>query len=102
MEGMEEFNEHIEIVQNAPNIQNAVLIQNENQNLEELVQNLAALVITEHKRGWEVYLAARDGQAKVVTSLLMTEPEDERFDFLFLLKFSSKFYLICMDICMIL
>jgi len=75
---MEEFNENPEIVQNAPNIQNAVLLQNENHNLEELVQNLAALVITEHKRGWEVYLAARDGQAKVVTNLLLNEPEDER------------------------
>merc|ERR1712013_90132 len=59
-------------------IQNAVLIQNENHNLEELVQNLANLVITEHKRGWEVYLAARDGQSKTLTSLLMKEPEDER------------------------
>ena len=78
MDGMEEFNENVEIVQNAPNIQNAVLIQNVNHNLEELVQNLAALVITEHKRGWEVYLAARDGQANVVISLLGKEPEAER------------------------
>jgi len=75
---MEEFNDNIEIVQNAPNIQDAVLVQNVNHNLDELVQNLAALVITEHKRGWEVYLAARDGQANVVTSLLMKEPESER------------------------
>ena len=82
MDGMEEFNENPEIVQNAPNIQNAVLIQNENHNLEELVQNLANLVITEHKRGWEVYLAARDGQSKTLTSLLMKEPEDERFEFI--------------------
>jgi len=75
---MEEFNDNIEIVQNAPNIQDAVLVQNVNHNLDELVQNLAALVITEHKRGWEVYLAARDGQANVVTSLLKKEPEAER------------------------
>ena len=80
MDGMEEFIDNPEIVQNAPNIQNAVLLQNENHNLEELVQNLANLVITEHKRGWEVYLAARDGQSKTLTSLLMNEPEDERFD----------------------
>ena len=50
MDGMEELNENIEIVQNASNIQNGVSIQNENHNLEKLVQNLAALVITEHKR----------------------------------------------------
>jgi hypothetical protein len=68
MDGMEELNENIEIVQNASNIQNGVLIQNENHNLEKLVQNLAALVITEHKRVWEVYLAARYRQVKVVTS----------------------------------
>jgi len=78
MDGMEEFIENPEIVQNAPNIQNAVLLQNENHNLEELVQNLANLVITEHKRGWEVYLAARDGQSKSLTGLLMNEPEEER------------------------
>merc|ERR1712142_56882 len=78
MDGMEEFNENPEIVQNAPNIQNAVLLQNENHNLDELVQNLANLVITEHKRGWEVYLAARDGQSKTLISLLAKEPDDER------------------------
>jgi hypothetical protein len=54
MDGMEELNENIEIVQNASNIQNGVLIQNENHNREKLVQNLTALVITEHKRVWEV------------------------------------------------
>ena len=75
---MDELNENIEIVQNASNIQNGVLIQNENHNLEKLVQNLAALVITEHKRVWEVYLAARYRQVKVVTSWLMNEPEYER------------------------
>jgi len=80
MDGMEEFNENIEIVQNAPNIQNAVLIQNDNHNLEELVQNLAAMVITntEQTRGWDVYLAARDGQPNLVTSLLLKEPEADR------------------------
>jgi len=79
MDGMEEFNEHFEIVQNAPNIQNAELIQNENANLvEELVQNLAAMVINEDKRGWQVYLAARDGQVQLLTNLLLKEPEDER------------------------
>ena len=81
MDGMEEFNENIEIVQNAPNIQNAVLIQNDNHNLEELVQNLAAMVITntEQTRGWDVYLAARDGQPNLVTSLLLKEPEADRY-----------------------
>jgi len=79
MDGMEEFNENFEIVQNAPNIQNAELIQNENANLvEELVQNLAAMVINEDKRGWQVYLAARDGQVQLLTNLLLKEPEDER------------------------
>ena len=80
MDGMEEFNENFEIVQNAPNIQNAELIQNENANLvEELVQNLAAMVINEDKRGWQVYLAARDGQVQLLTNLLLKEPEDERY-----------------------
>ena len=78
MDGMEEFNENFEIVQNVANIQDAVLIQNENSDMElEMSQSIAAMLLTEHKKGWQVYLAARDGHAKLLMHILSDENESE-------------------------
>jgi len=60
-------------------LQDAVLVQNQDQNLNQLVQNIASLVVTEkNKKGWEVYLAARDGHATTVSNLLEAELMQDR------------------------
>lgn len=50
----------------------------ENQNLNHLVENIAAMVVTENKKGWETYLAARDGHHSIMSNLLDAEQMDDR------------------------
>ena len=61
---MEELNEIFEFGHNGPN----------------LVENLAAMVISNEKggAGWDLYLAARDGQVDLVTQLATREQPADR------------------------
>lgn len=75
---MEEFNfgEHI-VVQNAPEIQEAVIVHN--QQLDQYLSDSAAsLSVSEQQRqtGWEVYIAARDGQKASLERILSREKDD--------------------------
>jgi len=58
--------------------QNHGLLQAENQNLNQLVENLALMAVTETKKGWEIYLAARDGQPSIMSNLLDAELLENR------------------------
>ena len=75
---MEEFNfgEHI-VVQNAPEIQGAVIVHN--QQLDQYLSDSAAsLSVSEQQRqtGWEVYIAARDGQKASLERILDKEKNE--------------------------
>ena len=71
---MEEFNfEENIVVQDPPVIQEAVLVQN-NQIVPDqlLADHVASLSVRDHPRqsGWDVYIAARDGQTASMVKLL--------------------------------
>jgi len=60
-------------------LQDAVLVQNQDQNLNLLVQNIAAMVLTEQdKRGWKIYVSARDGHVTPLTRLIEEESPSDR------------------------
>jgi len=60
-------------------VDDAVPAENvDNQNLNQLVQNLAVMAVTEYKKGWEIYLAARDGQTSIMSNLLDAESVEDR------------------------
>ena len=71
---MEEFDfEENVVVQEAPVIQEAVLMQNENY----IVDNIASLAVGDRDKsptaGWNLYLAARDGQVSSLIKILDKE-----------------------------
>ena len=75
---MEEFNfgEHV-VVQNAPEIQEAVIVHN--QQLDQyLSESAASLSVSDQQRqtGWEVYIAARDGQKASLERILGKEKDE--------------------------
>jgi len=60
-------------------LQDAVLLQNQDQNLNQMVQNIAAMALTErNKRGWEIFVSARDGHVTAMTCLIEKENHSER------------------------